>query len=356
MSRFLKEAFQAIEPYTPGEQPQGRAYIKLNTNESPYPPSPQVIRAISGEEVADLRLYSDPETKALISAIAETYGLRAENIIVGNGSDEVLAFSFLAFNSKEKGVIYPDITYGFYSVWAELFGIKHRSIPLGEDFHIDIEAYLAPGENVAIANPNAPTGIALSLAEIERILIAHPDDVVLIDEAYVDFGAESALSLIDRYENLLVVQTFSKSRALAGGRIGFAMGHPALIEDLSRMKYSFNPYNINRLSILAGAAAMKDTAYFDSCRQKIIATRERMAKALEPLGFTTLPSLTNFLFTKHPYLSGQAFYKALRENGILVRWFDKPRIQDFVRLTIGSDQEMDTFLSTLEKIEKELRL
>ena len=352
MSRFLDPRYASLVPYTPGEQPRGRKFIKLNTNESPYPPSSRVIEAISRAEVEDLRLYSDPTANDLVGAIEEFYGLEREQVVTGNGSDEILAFAFLAF-CGQKGVAFPAISYGFYPVFAELFGVRARPVPLNADFTIDIEPYLVPGENVVIANPNAPTGLALGLDQIEAILRAHPDDVVLIDEAYVDFGARSAVGLLPRYENLLIVQTFSKSRALAGGRIGFALGNAALIADLSAMKYSFNPYNLGRLPLLAGAASMRDVDYFRACTGRIVATRERTATALRALGCTMTDSLANFLFVRLPGVDGGRAQQRLRDKRILVRWFDRAPIRDYLRVTVGSEEEMAAFVRAVEEIIRE---
>lgn len=346
MSRFLSSAFAALTPYTPGEQPQGGQFIKLNTNESPYPPAPGVARVLAAEAAgaaADLRLYSDPAAAELCGAIAGHYKLAAENVFVGNGSDEVLAFAFQAFG-KGRRMAFPDITYAFYSVFAALFGIAARVVPLDDQFNIRPADYLTPGEQVVLANPNAITGKNLPLAEIERILAAHPDDVVIIDEAYVDFGGTSAAALIPQYDNLLVVQTLSKSRQLAGARVGLALGSAALIADLNTIKFSFNPYNVNRLSIKMAAAAMRDVAYFEQCRQKIMADRAYTAAGLAELGFQVLPSLANFLLAGSPQIGGQEYYLALKRRGILVRWFDEPRIRDFVRITIGSHAEMAALL------------
>lgn len=352
MSRFLDRRYADLEPYTPGEQPRERKYIKLNTNESPYPPSPKVAEAINRPAVDDLRLYSDPAAKDLVRAIAEHYNLDGTQVATGNGSDEILAFAFQAF-CGEKGMVFPEISYGFYPVFADLFGVKARPVPLNDDFTIDIGPYLTPGENVLIANPNAPTGLALSLAQIETILQAHPDDVVIIDEAYVDFGGTSAVSLLPKYENLLIVQTYSKSRALAGGRIGFALGNEPLILDLVAIKYSFNPYNLGRLPQLAGAAAMRDDAYFRQCCGRIIATRERTAKALKELGCTMTDSLANFLFMKLPGVAGAKAQAQLREKGILIRRFDRDPIRDYIRVTIGSEEEMEQFVRAVGEIIRE---
>lgn len=339
MSRFLSPTLAALTPYTPGEQPQGGKFIKLNTNESPYPPAAAVAEILAGEDAAALRLYSDPAAADLTAGIAEYYGVAAKNVFVGNGSDEVLAFAFQAFG-RGRRVAYPDITYAFYSVFAGLFGIDARVVPLNSRYEIVPDDYLAPGEMVVIANPNAITGLNLPLAEIERILQAHPDDVVLVDEAYVDFGGKSAVSLIDKYDNLLVVQTFSKSRQLAGARVGLAVASAGLIADMNTVKFSFNPYNVNRLSQKLAAAAMRDKAYFADCCAKIIADREFAARELAALGFDVLPGLANFLLVRCDKIGGQEYYAELKRRGILVRWFDEPRICDFVRITIGSHAEM----------------
>ncbi len=352
MSRYLDPRHASLVPYTPGEQPKDRKFIKLNTNESPFPPSPKVLEAISRQQVESLKLYSDPDARMLTGAIAKHYGLKESQVVAGNGSDEILAFAFLAFGGS-KGAVFPEISYGFYPVFAQLLGVSYRAVPLKEDFSIDIEDYLTPGENVVIANPNAPTGLLLGHAEIETILRAHPDDVVLIDEAYVDFGSESAVSLLPRYENLLIVQTFSKSRSLAGGRVGFALGSPALIADLQAIRYSFNPYNLGRLPQLAGAAAMEDEEYFRRCTRRIAATRERVKVALNQLGCVQTDSRANFLFVKLPGVPGAEAQAKLRAKGILVRRFDKPAIADYLRVTVGSDEEMDAFLAAVREIIEE---
>ena len=349
MSRFRDPRYAQLEPYTPGEQPRGQKFIKLNTNESPYPPSPKAVEAVTKAEVESLRLYSDPTGRELVRAIADFYGLNENQVIAGNGSDEILAFAFQAFCGR-KGVVFPEISYGFYPVFADLYGIKARKVPLQSDFTIDIGPYLIPGENVVIANPNAPTGLVLGADQIEQILKAHPDDVVLIDEAYVDFGGMSVAGLLPRYDNLLIVQTFSKSRALAGGRIGFALGSPELIADLSAMKYSFNPYSLDRLAILTGAASMRDAEYFKKCTGRIVATRERVKAELKQLGCAMTDSLANFLFVKLPGVPGERAQQKLREKGILVRWFDRDPIRDYLRVTVGSDEDMAAFVQAVKEI------
>jgi len=350
MSRFLSREAAALAPYTPGEQPTDTQYIKLNTNESPFPPSPEVIKAISAAEVSKLNLYSDPTCGILNQAIAKRYGVSVENVISGNGSDEILSFAFRAFCGKERAVAYADITYGFYKVWADLYGLEKTVVPLREDFSLAVEDYLDLDATIFIANPNAPTGMVVPQSDIRRLLEADPDRIVVVDEAYVDFGSESCVPLTEEYNNLLVVQTMSKSRSLAGGRVGFAIGHADLIADLNRVKYSFNPYNINRLSLLAGTAAMEDEAYFQSCTAAIRENRTWTTEQLEALGFTVLPSATNFVFAKWDRLSGGELYRVLKAKGILVRWFDSDRIREFVRITIGSREQMEALIHTLKQL------
>ena len=347
MSRFLSPEAARLAPYTPGEQPQDQPYIKLNTNESPFLPSPQVVEALSREEVEKLYLYSDPTCARLVGALARRYKLQPENVLPANGSDEVLAFAFRAFCGQGRPVAYPDITYSFYRSQAALFGLDARVIPLREGFTLHVEDYLDFPGTIVIANPNAPTGIAVPRSHIQHLLEADPDRVVIVDEAYVDFGAESCVPLIPRYDNLLVTQTMSKSRSLAGGRVGYALGSGELIAALNRVKYSFNPYNVNRLSILAGAAAVEDDEYFQACTAAIRETRARTVAALEELGFSALPSSANFVFARHGRLSGRELYETLKENGILVRWFDADRIRDFIRITIGSRQQMAALVEQL---------
>lgn len=348
MSKFLSSAYSSIAPYTPGEQPQNRQYIKLNTNESPFPPSPNVVKAISAEKVSELNLYSDPTASMLVNAIADNFGVSSDMVAVGNGSDELLAFSFMAF--CEKGVAFADITYGFYEVYAALYGLNAKVIPLKENYEIDPEDYKGIGRTVFIANPNAPTGHFLPLSTIEEILVSNPDDLVVIDEAYVDFGGESATRLVKKYSNLLVIGTFSKSRNLAGARIGFAVANPEIICDLNKMKFSFNPYNLNRLSIIAGTEAMKDKAYFEKCTSLVKEAREYTTTELKKLGFSVLDSKANFIFAQSDKISGNEYYLVLKEKGILVRWFNKDRIRNFVRITIGTAEQMQTFINTTRDI------
>ena len=350
MSEFFTRALSALDPYTPGEQPQGKKYIKLNTNESPFPPSPWVVEAVNSQEVENLRLYSDPTVAKLCSAIASHYNLEPENVICGNGSDELLGFAIRAFCDKDCALACPDITYGFYKVWCKLWGVANHVIPLQEDFSINTAEYEHLGETILLANPNAPTGKALSRAQIEKILQTNSDSVVIIDEAYIDFGGESCVPLIAKYPNLLVVQTYSKSRSLAGARLGFALGQKALIADLNRIKYSFNPYNINRLTTVAGIAAMLDGDYFKKCTQAIIKSRAWTTEQLRGLGFTVLDSLTNFVFAKTDEMPGGELYEALKKAGILVRHFDEPRTRDWLRITIGSQGEMESLVAAIRQI------
>ena len=341
MSRFLSPEAARLAPYTPGEQPVDMQYVKLNTNESPFPPSPRVLQALSQEEAGRLNLYSDPACGRLNRAIAARYGLAPESVISGNGSDEVLAFAFRALCGTGRGVAFADITYSFYRSQAALFGLEETIVPLREDFSLNVDDYMDFPGTVVIANPNAPTGMALPRLDIQRLLEANPDRVVMVDEAYVDFGGESCAPLVGQYDNLLVVQTMSKSRSLAGGRLGFALGSRELIDALNRVKYSFNPYNVNRLSILAGAAAIEDEDYFQSCCRTIRDNRAWLTGQLEELGFSVLPSQTNFVFAKSGKISGGALYRGLKKRGVLVRWWaGSGRIEDFVRITVGSMEQL----------------
>ena len=350
MSRFLSPTLSAVTPYTPGEQPQDQQYIKLNTNESPYLPSPAVVAAVSEAEVEKLRLYSDPACADLLRAAAAHFGLQPDQIMPGNGSDENLFFALRAFCDEQHPLAYADITYGCYGVWCGLMHIPSHIIPLKEDFTLDPKDYYGLNQTIVLANPNAPTGIALPRAEIEGILKANPNNVVIVDEAYVDFGGESCVPLIDQYENLLVVQTFSKSRQLAGARLGLAMGNAKLIADLNRVKFSLNPYNINRLTLKAGQAALEDTAYFEKTRAAIMDTRAWTMQQLTDRGFTVLDSRANFVFASTERISGGILYKKLKENGILVRHFDAPRIENWLRITIGTPEQMQALMDAVDKI------
>ena len=351
MSRFFSEKYAALEPYTPGEQPRDMKYIKLNTNESPFPPSEGVIRAAE-REASRLQLYSDPEVTELMIEAERVFGVPRDMILMTNGSDEILNFAFMAFSDATHPIVFPDITYGFYPVFARLGGIPYREIPLKEDFSIDYRDYLSVGANVVIANPNAPTGMALSLDEIEAIVKSNPDNVVIIDEAYVDFGAESAISLTGKYDNLLVTGTFSKSRSLAGARLGFGIGNKELIRDLNTIKYSTNPYNVNRMTMAAGAAALRDNDYYMQNCERIKENREYTKAALISLGFRVLPSSANFLFAESDKIGGEELYLALKSRGILVRHFKKERIKNFNRITIGTKEEMQAFVKAVADILK----
>lgn len=349
MSRFFSERYKDTVPYVPGEQPKDMQYIKLNTNESPFPPSPRA-QALAAEAARNLQLYSDPQCKVLNEKAAEMFGISTDEVLFGNGSDELLYFAFMAFCDDQHPVAFPDITYGFYSVYARFLGINAQQIPLKDDFSIDINDYIGLNKTIFIANPNAPTGLALPLSDIEAIVKSNPDNVVVIDEAYVDFGWESAIPLIHKYDNLLVIQTLSKSRSMAGGRLGFAVGSKALISDMNTIKFSTNPFNVNRMSMAAGLGALEDEEYFRTNCRKIIENRQWTTQQLRQLGFTVIDSMTNFVLAKHPELDGKGLYLKLKENGILVRHFDTPRLRDYNRITIGSMQEMQALVSTIGRI------
>lgn len=340
-----------VTPYVPGEQPKQDKIIKLNTNENPYPPSPAIKEAWRKMEMETdrMRLYPDPAASELIAAIAETYGVKESQVFAGVGSDDVLAMAFLTFFHSEHPVLFPDITYSFYDVWAELFRIPYHQIPLNDNFEIVKEDYFAENGGIVFPNPNAPTGVEMPVSQIEEIIAANQDVVVIVDEAYVDFGAISVLPLIEKYDNLLVVQTFSKSRSLAGVRIGYAFGSEKLIKYLNDAKYSFNSYTMNRPSIAIGAAVVRDRKYFTETINKIISTRERVKKELAKLGFVFSDSKSNFLFVTHPQYSAKELFMELKEAGIFVRYFEKPRIDRYLRITIGTDEEMDCLLDFLKK-------
>ena len=354
MSRFFSSKYKSLKAYTPGEQPKDMKYIKLNTNESPFAPSPSVIEAAESE-AHRLQLYSDPECTQLAIESAALFGVKKEQILRTNGSDEILNFAFMAFCDKDRPIAFPDITYGFYSVFAQLNGIPYEEIPLRDDFTVNVDDYCGIGKNIVIANPNAPTGIALSLSEVERIVSTNPDNVVIIDEAYVDFGAESAISLINKYDNLLVTGTFSKSRSLAGARLGFGIASEALIADLNTIKYSTNPYNVNRMTMAAGLAAVRDNSYYMNNCKVIIENREWCAERLRELGFTMTDSKANFIFAKSDKIPGEALYKTLKERGILIRHFSKARIDEYNRITVGTREEMTALVNEIENILKEIR-
>ena len=349
MSKYFSKKFSSLTPYTPGEQPKERKYIKLNTNESPFPPPASVVEAAK-QNASIAQLYSDPENSKLIEGAAELFGVKKSQIIATNGSDEVLNFAFMAFCDEAHPIAFPDISYGFYSVFAQLHRIPYEKIPLKEDFSIDYKDYVGIGKNIVIANPNAPTGLCLSLQEVEEIVKSNPDNVVIIDEAYVDFGGESAVRLIDKYENLLVTQTFSKSRSLAGARLGLGFASESLIKDLQTLRYSTNPYNVNRMTEAAGVAALSEQSYFMANAKTIMENRAYTKTELEKLGFTVLDSKANFLFAETKKVSGQTLYEQLKERGILVRHFNSDRIKNFIRITIGTKEEMDAFLTAVKEI------
>ncbi len=346
MSRFIREDLSGLEAYTPGEQPQDRSYIKLNTNESPFPPCEEVKDAVA-REVGLLNLYPDPDGKRLKQLLSEEYGVPAEQIFLSNGSDDILNFAFMAFCDADRPAVFPDITYGFYQVFADLHRIPAEVVPLLPDFSVDVESLMGRKGMLVIANPNSPTGMALPVVQIERLLAADPDRVVLVDEAYVDFGAKSCLPLLNKYDNLLVVQTFSKSRSMAGARLGFAFGSPELIGDLEKIRYSTNPYNVNRMTLAAGIAALENGGYDRVNGTRIQKNRAATAAALRELGFEMTESSANFLFVRPPVGDGLAFYKGMKERGVLVRRYNGERTKYHVRVTIGDEAQMAGFLNAV---------
>ena len=353
MSRFFSEKYSSLTPYVPGEQPKDMRYVKLNTNESPFLPSPRAVQRAS-EAANRLMLYSDPECTELVCAAAERLGVGADEILFTNGSDEALNFAFMAFCDEGHPAVFPDISYGFYPVFAGLNAVPYQQIPLREDFTICVDDYLGINRTIFIANPNAPTGLALSACNIERILASNPNSVVVIDEAYVDFGAESVLPLIHEYPNLLVVQTFSKSRSMAGARLGFAAGNKSLIQDLKTIQYSTNPYNVNTMTMAAGVGALEDEAYFRNNCRAVVDNRQWTKDSLECLDFQVLDSVSNFLFASHKTIPGGDLYRKLKEKGVLVRHFDKPRLRNYIRITIGSKDQMEFFLKKIQEILEEI--
>lgn len=353
MSRYFTDRLSELVPYVPGEQPQDRKYIKLNTNESPFPPSAGVAEAVASE-AANLRLYSDPECAALRRQMAEVYGVGPDCIVMNNGSDETLYFAFMAFADEKNPLVFPDITYGCYPVFAGLNHIPYEEIPLRDDFSVNVDDYIGINKTVVIANPNAPTGKYLPLSDIERIAASNPDNVVIIDEAYIDFGGESAVSLIGKYPNLFVTGTFSKSRSMAGVRLGFAIADPALISDINAIRYSTNPYNINRLTSAAGIAALKEQSCYDANCRTIIENREWTEKALKALGFEVIPSKANFIFAKCDDIDGETLYLALKQKGVLIRHFTKERIKDYNRITIGTLEQMQILVEKIREIREEM--
>lgn len=350
MSKYWSNITKNLVPYVPGEQPKDKKYIKLNTNENPYPPSPLVLEAIEKRVNKDLRLYPDPECEELRMVVAEYYNLHCEEVFIGNGSDEVLAFAFQTFFDPDRTILFPDITYSFYPVYCKLYGLKYKTIPLDEELNIPIHEFLIKNEGVVISNPNAPTAKYTSLKDIKTIVEFNKDSVVIVDEAYIDFGGESAVSLIKDYPNLLIIQTLSKSRSLAGLRIALALGNKDLIQGLNRVKNSFNSYTVDRLALIGAIESFKDKKYFNETRQKIIFTRERTSESLKKIGFTVTDSKANFLFISHPKLKADIIFRMLREKGILVRYFQKYRIDNFLRVSIGTDNEMETFILALKEI------
>lgn len=350
MSQYWSKLVHNLDPYVPGEQPKDQRYIKLNTNECPYPPSPKALEAIHAAADETLRLYPDPNADALKDAIAGYYGVTRANVFTGNGSDEVLAHIFHGLLKHDDPIQYPDISYSFYPVYANLYQIEAERIPLREDFSLNLADFGGKNGGIIFPNPNAPTSMAVGLDAIEALLQVNRDSVVVVDEAYIDFGGETAIPLTAKYPNLLVVQTFSKSRSLAGLRVGFAVGHVDLIDALERVKNSFNSYPLGRMALAGAAAAMRDREYFETTRQKIIATREATVQKLTELGFTVLPSAANFLFARPPKGNAEAIYLALKQRGVLVRYFNKPRINEYLRITIGTDEEMSEFLRILAEL------
>lgn len=336
-----------VVPYIPGEQPKGERIIKLNTNECPYPPSPKVLEAVKKLEENCFRLYPDPEVKELREVLAKYYNVKPEQVFVGVGSDDVLANAFLTFFNSKKPILFPDITYSFYDVWAELFGIGYKRVPLREDFHLHSEDYKVENGGIIFPNPNAPTGILEELSVVEEILMANPGVVVIVDEAYVDFGGASALKLLNKYDNLLVVQTFSKSRAMAGMRIGFAIGSEKMISYLNDVKFSFNSYTMNQTAIAMGVACVEDDAYFKEIVAKVVTTRERVKKELRNLGFTFLDSKSNFIFATHQSVSAKEIFEACKKQQIYVRYFAKPRIDNYLRISIGTEEDMNSLIAFL---------
>lgn len=350
MSKYWSEIVNKLTPYVPGEQPKLSSLIKINTNENPFGPSPRVIEAISKEVNSDLRLYPDPNAEKLKRTLASYYDVNEDNVFVGNGSDEILAHTFNALLKQSKPILFPDISYSFYPVYCKLYEIEFEQVPLREDLSIGVEDYQKPNGGIIIANPNAPTGLLLSIGEIETLVKKNPESVVVIDEAYIDFGGESAIPLTEQYDNLLIIQTLSKSRSLAGLRVGFAIGNKQLIEGLERVKNSFNSYPLTPMAISGAVAAIEDEEYFQQTRAIVIATRNQCGLELRKLGFDVMPSSANFVFVSHPNFDAQALALALREQNIIVRHFQQPRISRFLRISIGSEEEIQALIKALEGI------
>ncbi len=349
MSRFLSKNYDTLVPYVPGEQVNVKV-IKLNTNESPFPPSPKVKEVISNEVIDKLNLYSDPELKELCNAIAGQFDVTPDMVFCGNGSDDVLAFAIMGFCGRGGKLCCPEISYGFYPVYADIFGVELEQIPLKDDFSIDANDYIGKNKNIVIANPNAPTGLTLSFEEVEKIIASNPDNVVIMDEAYMAFCGESCMELVKKYDNLLVTRTFSKSHSLAGLRVGFGIGSKELIADLNKLKFSFNPYNINTLSVKAAAAAIADNEYYDDKIAQIVETREKVTNQLCKLGFTCTNSKSNFIFASTDKMPACEIAAKLREKGILIRYFNKPKIDNYLRITVGSAEDMQTLVDTVKEI------
>ncbi|MHA7967790.1 histidinol-phosphate transaminase [Paenibacillus sp. CAU 1782] len=350
MSRYWSPLASSLEPYVPGEQPKDKTYIKLNTNENPFPPSPKALEAMKEAANADLRLYPDPTCEELVQVAADYYGLTPKQTFAGNGSDELLAFAFAAFFDPARPVLFPDITYSFYKVYAKLCGITPKLIPLDESFQVPIDQFAGDHGGMILPNPNAPTAKLIPLSDVRTLLEANPDRVVIIDEAYIDFGGESAVKLVPEYPNLLVIQTLSKSRSLAGLRVGLAFGSEELIDGLNRIKNSFNSYTMDRVALCGAVASLQDEAYFQETTAKVVATRDRMIASLTELGFIVTDSKANFLLISHPSYQAAELFKQLREQGILVRYFNSPRIDNYLRVTVGTDEEMDRFLQVLKPL------
>lgn len=350
MDKPFLDKLRKIDPYVPGEQPKTANIIKLNANENPYPPAPGVTEVLRTFDTAKLAIYPDANAKSLKTAIAERFDLQPTQVFLGNGSDDVLALAFQSFFCSDKPILYPDITYSFYPVWCDLFRIPYENMPLDEDFCVNVRDYDKPNGGIVLPNPNAPTGRGVTLEFLEDLLQHNQDCVVIIDEAYVDFGAQSAVPLLDKYENLLIVQTTSKSRSLAGMRIGYALGSETLISTLEAVKNSYNSYTMDAIALAVGEASIRDEAYFQETCRKVSTTRDRSAEELRQLGFTVLPSLTNFLFVTHPEKKAPDIFAALREKGIFIRYFKLPRIDNYLRITVGTDEQMDTLISALKEI------
>lgn len=352
MSRFLSDNYKSLVPYVPGEQVNVKV-IKLNTNESPFPPSPRVKEVISEEVIDKLNLYSDPELKELTAAIAEQFGVTPDMVFCGNGSDDVLAFAIMGFCGKGGKLCCPEISYGFYPVYADIFGVELEQIPLKDDFSIDVNDYVGKNKNIVIANPNAPTGLALTFDEVERIVSSNPDNLVIMDEAYMAFCGDSCMELVKKYPNLLVTRTFSKSHSLAGLRVGFGIAQKEIIEDMNKLKFSFNPYNLNTLSIKAAAAAIADNGYYDDKIARIVATREKVTAQLRELGFNCTDSKSNFIFASSDRIAAADLAAELRKRNILIRYFNKAKIDNYLRITVGSEEDMQTLVDAVREILEE---